>query len=78
MAYGCIPIVSDLPANHEWIQSGHNGIFYQPGVTGIKEIGEALESKERIAENNREIIKERAIFPDAIRNYVQQLNKLLP
>jgi glycosyltransferase involved in cell wall biosynthesis len=25
MAYGCIPIVSDLPANCEWIQHGLNG-----------------------------------------------------
>jgi glycosyltransferase involved in cell wall biosynthesis len=26
MACGCIPIVSDLPANREWIKSGVNGI----------------------------------------------------
>jgi glycosyltransferase involved in cell wall biosynthesis len=27
MACGCIPVVSDLPANCEWIQSGLNGII---------------------------------------------------
>lgn len=27
MAYGCIPIVSNLPANHEWIIDGLNGII---------------------------------------------------
>jgi glycosyltransferase involved in cell wall biosynthesis len=27
MACGCIPVVSDLPANREWIQSGLNGII---------------------------------------------------
>jgi glycosyltransferase involved in cell wall biosynthesis len=26
MAFGCIPVVSDLPANREWIQNGINGI----------------------------------------------------
>jgi glycosyltransferase involved in cell wall biosynthesis len=27
LAYGCLPIVSDLPANKEWIQDGVNGII---------------------------------------------------
>jgi len=27
MAYGCIPVVSDLPSNREWIISEHNGII---------------------------------------------------
>jgi glycosyltransferase involved in cell wall biosynthesis len=29
MYYGCIPIVSDLPANHEWIQHGKNGFVVE-------------------------------------------------
>ena len=27
LAYGCLPIVSDLPANREWIEDGVNGII---------------------------------------------------
>jgi len=27
MAFGCVPVVSDLPANREWIQNGVNGII---------------------------------------------------
>ncbi len=27
MAYGCIPVVSDLPANREWITDGMNGLI---------------------------------------------------
>lgn len=27
MYYGCIPVVSDLPANHEWIEHNKNGII---------------------------------------------------
>lgn len=27
MAYGCVPVLSDLPANREWIEDGKNGII---------------------------------------------------
>jgi hypothetical protein len=27
MAYGCVPIVSDLPSNKEWIKDGVNGFI---------------------------------------------------
>ncbi|MCK4352699.1 glycosyltransferase family 4 protein [candidate division WOR-3 bacterium] len=30
MAYGCFPIVSDLPANREWIKDGKNGLLVNP------------------------------------------------
>lgn len=28
MSAGCIPVVSDLPANREWIEDGKNGVIY--------------------------------------------------
>jgi glycosyltransferase involved in cell wall biosynthesis len=76
MAYGCIPIVSDIPANKEWINDGENGIFYQKSKTGSKDLEVVLEKKIKIAETNRRIIGERAIFPDAIRKYVDELKNL--
>ena len=76
MAYGCIPIVSDIPANHEWITDGVNGICYQKGKTGYRDLEDAMKQRDAIAARNREIIRERAIFPDAISQYVQQLNRL--
>lgn len=33
MAFGCIPIVSDLPSNREWIEDNVNGIILQKGET---------------------------------------------
>ena len=33
MAYGCIPVLSNLPANNEWIKNGENGII----VNSLKE-----------------------------------------
>ncbi|MBL0097274.1 MAG: glycosyltransferase family 4 protein [Bacteroidetes bacterium] len=32
MASGCLPVVSDLPANREWIRDGVNGIIYKEGL----------------------------------------------
>ena len=29
MAYGCIPILSDLPANKEWVKNNENGIIVE-------------------------------------------------
>lgn len=76
MAYGCVPIVSDIPANREWITEGENGIYYKSGKTGFDEISMALVKQELFVGRNREIIKKRAIFPDAIKNYVEQLKNM--
>ena len=75
MAYGCIPIVSDIPANHEWIVGEENGIFYEENKTGKDDIYQAIKIKTAIANKNRKIIKQRAIFPDAIKIFVARLNK---
>lgn len=76
MAHGCIPIVSDIPANHEWIEEDINGIYYQKGVSGPEEIERALKNRVGIAEKNREIIRARAIFPDSIRQFVERIGQL--
>ena len=31
MAAGLFPIVSDIPANREWIADGENGMLFPPG-----------------------------------------------
>ena len=32
MAYGCVPVLSDLPANHELVRSGENGLIVEAGL----------------------------------------------
>jgi glycosyltransferase involved in cell wall biosynthesis len=76
MAHGCIPIVSDIPANHEWITEAVNGLFYKEGETGMKDLVSILNQKKDVVHVNREIIQKRAIFPDLIRHYVEQINRL--
>lgn len=56
MACGCIPVVSDLPANREWIRNNINGIIVQPGETNV--LKRALELNAEQAEAiNADIIR---------------------
>ena len=47
MACGCIPVVSDLPANREWIQSGVNGIVVEDLQSDF--ISKALKLNHKVA-----------------------------
>jgi len=47
MARGCIPVVSDLPANCEWIQSGVNGIIVEDLQSDF--ISKALKLNHKVA-----------------------------
>ena len=77
MSFGCIPIVSDLPSNHEMVNDGENGIILKEGAFETKEVFHMLEKKEKIAHINRAIIKNRFYFPDSIREYVDEVNNSL-
>lgn len=60
MAFGCIPIVSDLPANREWIEDGVNGIVTQPSQV-FNAIQRAQQLDPQSVQNqNRKIINARA------------------
>lgn len=55
MNYGCIPILSNIPANREWIIDKHNGLFFTNNLL-------LLEFNKDIIKINQDIIKKRAIF----------------
>lgn len=55
MAHGCLPIVSNLPANNEWITDGFNGIVYKGKSTLPFDAAMQLDA-EKCAQINREII----------------------
>ncbi|TXI86824.1 MAG: glycosyltransferase [Crocinitomicaceae bacterium] len=55
MAHGCVPIVSNLPANNEWITDGFNGIVYKGKSTLPFDAAMQLDA-EKCAQINREII----------------------
>jgi glycosyltransferase involved in cell wall biosynthesis len=58
MAYGCIPVLSDLPANREWIDDGKNGIIVNSPSENIFERALKLNISE-VASINKRIISEK-------------------
>jgi glycosyltransferase involved in cell wall biosynthesis len=61
MAYGCIPMLSDIPANREWVEDGKNGIIIGRTEPLSKAIKRGLElDAENVQHYNRELINQRA------------------
>lgn len=75
MAAGCLPVLSDLPANREWVQDGRNGVL----VADLARLPEALaraiawwESGRWEAAGrplNERLIAERALLPRNIEQF---------
>lgn len=62
MYHDCIPVVSDLPAYHEWIRHGENGIIFTGGETNP--IHQALELQaDKVGAANRELVAKQALSP---------------
>jgi glycosyltransferase involved in cell wall biosynthesis len=68
MAAGCLPILSDLPVYHDWVDDGVNGLIVKPdfsNLTTALQRGIADESlRQQAAVINRKLIKERAIWEE--------------
>lgn len=73
MAWGCIPIVSDIPANKEWIKNNENGIILTNIDAPFNQ--SILDSKEKIMTLNRAIISEKAIFSNSINDFFDEVLK---
>ena len=69
MAYGCIPIISDIPANREWITPGENGCI------GNQQCEQALSGllNEQVFHINRDIIAQRAIWKNNIQKFIGKI-----
>lgn len=76
MYYGCIPVVSDLPANHEWIKHNINGHI----VTDLKDnfIADSLSIDTGILQTiNKEIITQSATPESCQEKFIEVINKVL-
>jgi glycosyltransferase involved in cell wall biosynthesis len=59
LAYGCLPIVSNLPANKEWIQDGVNGIISSGDLS--KDLERLLQmDASSVQDRNKRIIDQKA------------------
>ncbi|MEI6694739.1 MAG: glycosyltransferase [Bacteroidota bacterium] len=76
MAWACIPIVSDIPANREWITNEYNGIVLS--AIDIPFDHEILLKKEEIMGINRTIIADKAIFKNSIASFFNEVINFKP
>ncbi len=67
MAAGCLPVVSDLATQHEWIEDGVNGLLVPLGDADAlaQRLGDALEDaplRREAASRNRAVVAERGVW----------------
>jgi glycosyltransferase involved in cell wall biosynthesis len=76
MAYGCVPVLSDLPANREWIDDGKNGIIVNTPSENIFERALKLNIDEVASLNNRIIIEKGTKVANK-KKFIQLYNHIL-
>ncbi|MCR5866949.1 glycosyltransferase [Aquincola sp. J276] len=77
MAHGCIPLLSDLPANHELVRSGSNGLVLADGALPAAQTLQPLLARGgAIASDNRAWVAEHALFAPCVRRFLARLQAL--
>jgi len=75
LAFGCIPIVSDLPDNRDWIDDRVNGMILSKD-SQYDDLLLLQKISVNILSSNRELVADRAIFPKAIAKYCNTISAL--
>ena len=77
LAQGCIPILSDLPANHELVRSGDNGLLLQ-GQAPPKpaQLDALLPRADAIATANHAWVAEHAMFGRSVAAFLGRLRAI--
>jgi glycosyltransferase involved in cell wall biosynthesis len=79
MAHGCVPILSDLPANRELVRSGDNGLVVAAGARPRRaDLGPLAARADSIAAANREWIAAHALFGPCVERFLARLHALTP
>ena len=78
MAHGCIPLLSDLPANRELVRDGANGLIVPDG-----QAAPPIAALERLAANaasivaaNRDWVGANALFGPSVDAFVARLQQI--
>lgn len=77
MGYGCYPILSNLPANLEWVIDGINGSICENNdclMNTMENAFKIIANKEefcKIANFNYQLIKQKAVFEDNLQKFLQ-------
>ena len=77
MAHGCVPILSDLPANRELVQDGVNGLIV-PGAALLPRstLDALLPRADALAATNRQWVARHALFAPCVAAFVARLRSL--
>ena len=79
MAHGCVPLLSDLPANRELVEHGRNGWIMQPGAAASVADLQALRARaDEIADHNRAWVAAHGLFEPCIDRLLVRLLELAP
>lgn len=79
MAHGCIPLLSDLPANRELVRPGANGLILPDGqVPDSTALHSLAQRAEQIAAANHAWVASNAMFEPAVERFVARLHALQP
>ena len=74
LAHGCIPVLSDLPANHELVRSGDNGLVLQGSQPPTPAQLEALQPRaDAIAAANHAWVAGQAMFGPSVAGFLARL-----
>ena len=77
MAQGCIPLLSDLPANRELVRDGDNGLLLPEGaLPGRAALESLLEHAPAVAAANRAWVQQHALFGPSVERFLQRLSEL--
>jgi len=77
MAQGCIPILSDLPANRELVRDGDNGIVLHNGeALRAERLQPLLARADAIAADNRAWVEAHALFTPCVQRFIDRLQSL--
>ncbi len=82
LALGLFPIITDIPANREWIKDGVNGRLFPVGDAAalarvIREVNETRDLWPNVINRNRAMIKERALWPDNMAQVERAMMRLV-
>ncbi len=77
LAHGCVPLLSELPANHELVRSGDNGLILANGAMPPPAALQALRERgETIARANHAWVGQHAMFGPGVQAFLARLREL--
>ena len=77
MAHGCVPLLSDLPANHELVRSGDNGLILADGATLSPAALLPLQVRaDAIGRANHDWVHQHAMFGPSVQTFLARLRQL--